>query len=124
MSVYGPEIADVESFKQVLLARKQRFDAVVETKHHIFFFFADEFPLFKYLINLVSEFIVFGRSGHFYEVILNTTHIAVDRHIVVVEDDKQVVRLRTGVVKPLVCQAPGHGAIAYNCHYLTVVFFV
>jgi len=42
VAVDRTKIADIEAFKEVLLATKQRFDAIVETENKVFFVLVDE----------------------------------------------------------------------------------
>ncbi|MPN22093.1 hypothetical protein SDC9_169476 [bioreactor metagenome] len=93
MPVNGTKISDIEPFEHILLLGNKRFYAVVEAKYNVFLLFRNEIFTFDGLINPVPHFIVFGRGSHFNQIILNPTHITVDRHVVVVEDDKQVVWL-------------------------------
>ena len=93
VSVNRAEVPDIEPFEHVLLLGNKGFYAVVEAKHNVFLLFGYKVFAFEGLVDPVTHFVVLGRCGHFNQIILNTPHITVDRHVVVVEYDEQVIRL-------------------------------
>ena len=54
----------------------------------------------------------------------------VDGHIIVIQDDKQVVRRRTHIVETFESKTAAHGAVAYHCndvasrYFLCIIAFV
>ena len=72
------------------------------------------------LIDLVTAVVVAARDAQVGEVIAQSAHIGVDRHVVVVEHDEQVVLEDGGIVEALECQATADGSIANDGHHFAV----
>ena len=118
VAVEGPEVAYVQPLEDVLLLRdgtlqgvRQAYDALatVVREHAL----AVEPPR-----SLETQGVVGLVGAQVEQVLLHAAHRAVDRHVVVVEDDEQVVGTLRHVVQPLEGQSAAHGPVADDGHHL------
>ena len=58
------------------------------------------------------------------QVLLHTTYRTVYRHVVIVQDNQQVVVARCDVVQPLVGQTTAHGAVTNHGYHMALLTFV
>ena len=91
MSVDRSEIADVQTFENVLLVGGNRFQAVAQANQHLTAFFVQQANLLHRPRSLVAQLVVTGCGSQVQQIMLHASHAVVNRHIVVVEDDQQVV---------------------------------
>ena len=70
----------------------------------------------------LEPYLVIGGIGvEIEQILLHTTHSAVYAHVVVVEDDEQIIGGRRDIVETLKGQTAAHGTIADDGHHMTVV---
>ena len=53
------------------------------------------------------------------KICVERPYIGVDGHIVVIEDNQQVVPLIVGIIDTLESQSAAYGGVAYNSHYVS-----
>ena len=111
-----PEVADAEALKEVVLAVDEGLEAVIEAQDVLAPIFRDEVQLEELLVDLVADVVVGLAGGDVDEVTVHAAHVAVDRHIVIVKHDQQIVGVDGGVVNALEGQSAGHGAVADDGH--------
>ena len=90
MAVERTEVANIEPLKYILLARKQSFQAVVESQDSAFVAVVHQIVQAQELIGLVAEVVVALRGGEVSHIFAKGAHILIDSHVVVVENDKHV----------------------------------
>ena len=97
--VNRPEISDVETFEDVLIAAHQGLYAVVETHDYApaAFRYPAETP--KATVGFVAHIIIFARGVYAREVFVQSPHIGVNAHVIVVEDYQQIVAALRGIVQ-------------------------
>ena len=105
MTVKGTEIPDIQPFEYILLAQQERFETVVESEDGTTSAVADQMQFSQNLINTIAPFVISGRSVYLSEVRIERANVIVNRHVVVVEDDKEVVGGVSGIVDALEGQA-------------------
>ena len=89
--VYGAEVADVHSFEDVLLLGGYRLQAVAKSDEGLAAFFVQN-PHFEQKARcLEPQLVIAVGSSQVEQILLHASHAAVDGHIVVVQDDKQIV---------------------------------
>ena len=118
VAVDRTEIAYVKTLEYILLARQQRFQTVVEAhdcpllavRHHI--------EAAQETVERISEVVVSLRGGDVSQVVVERAYIGVDRHVVVVEHNQQVVGRVGGVVQTLERQAAANGCVADYGHHV------
>ena len=116
VSVSGSEIANVQSFEDVLLMAKCRFHGIAKSNQSLPAPFLEHSLLFQPACRTEAQAVVGFAGIEIQQVLLHATHRTVDRHIVVVEDDEQVVGRRRGVVQAFKSKTARHGAIANDGH--------
>ena len=116
VAVDRPEVADAEALKEVVLAVDEGLEAVIEAQDVLAPIFGDEVQLEELLVDLVADVVVGLAGGDVDEVTVHAAHVAVDRHVVIVKHDQQVVGVDGGVVNALEGQSAGHGAVADDGH--------
>ena len=122
MPVYGPEVADVHSFEYVLLAGGYRFETVAEADQRFAPFLVQYAYFRQSLRGLEPQPVVRAGSGEVEQILFHPADAAVDRHIVVVQYDKQIVGCARRIVQPLESQSSAHRTVTEDGHHMAVVF--
>ena len=104
MTVEGTKIPDIQSLKYILLTSEQRLHSVVEAQHNALAAVANDTMLAHRLVSLVAQVVVALRCRQASHVFSKGSHGAVDRHVVVVKHDEQVILVNRGIVDSLKCQ--------------------
>ena len=116
VTVKRAEIADVHALENVLLPSQSRFQRVVEADEALASLVAHHAARLEPLRRLEAQLVVGGVRVELQEVFFHAAHSLVDRHVVVVEDDEQVVVGRRHVVQALEGQSATHRAVANDGH--------
>ena len=124
VAVDRPEVAYVEPLEYVLLLGKQCLQAVVEAQYRAAVLLVDEVQLAQRAVGVVAQLVVAPRGGDVYQIFVQPAHVMVDGHVVVVEDDEQVVGVDRGVVQPLEGQTAGNGGVADDGNHLALLLLV
>ena len=115
VSVGRTEIADVETREDITaLFGEYRFEAVVASQHSAALAFVHTVQLSRNAVEVPSPAVVSFAGRQIHKVLGETAFERVNRHVIVVEDDKQVVFVHRGVVQSLERQAACHSSIADN----------
>ena len=120
VSVQRPEVTDVHSLEHILLIGQQGLQRVVETQNFPFAFFVEPSQLEQFLGHAVSQRVVPTARMELMQIIGHASHTAVNTHIVVVQNDEQIVGHGAGVVQSFVSQTATHTAIANDGNHLAV----
>ena len=122
VTVVGTEITDVESLENVLFVREKRLEGVVESDKAFATRGRQPAPTLEAARQTVAQSVV-GRGGvEIEQVAFHPTDRVRDAHVVVVEDDEQVVGRLAHVVEPLEGQSAAHRAVADDGHHVLVGF--
>ena len=119
-----PEIADVQPLEDVLFAREKRFQTVVEPQYGALALIRHQMELAEEAEQAVAQVVVPPRSGNVGQIAVQRPGVGVDAHIVVVEDDKQVVGGVGGIVDPLEGQSAADGGVTDHGHHIAPRLFV
>ena len=122
VAVDRPEVADTEALKEVVLAVDESLEAVIEAQDVLAPIFGDEVQLEEPLVDLVADVVVGLAGGDVDKVTVHAAHVAVDRHVVIVKHNQQVVGVDGGVIDALEGQSAGHGAVANDGHDVSAPF--
>ena len=120
VAVERPEVAYVHALKDVLLMRQRALQGVVEPYYSLAPVVVEIAFAVKPLRRLETQAIICLVDIEVYEIFLHSAHGTVYGHVVVVEDDKDVVWRRRHVVEALKGEASAHGAVAYHRHHVPV----
>ena len=120
VSVAGTEIADVHTIEDILLIGEQHLQGVVKADNLLTTTLVQDAPFEQVLRCPESEIVVELAGMQLVQVMFHTAHAVVDTHIVVVQDDEQVVVGAGYVVQTLVGQSATHAAVSNHCHHLSV----
>ena len=71
----------------------------------------DNIELAQHTVHIVAHAIVRGIGQQVDHMTIEPTDILVDRHIVIVQYDQQVVGVRRGIVQPFECHTTTHSAV-------------
>ena len=91
MSVEGSEIADIHSFEDILLVTDGRFHRIGQSDDAVLAVLSQQSFAVQPACRLETQPVVGLVRVEMQQVVLHTSHGTVDRHIVVIEDDEQVV---------------------------------
>ena len=72
----------------------------------------DNIELAQHTIHIVAHAIVRGIGQQVDHMTIEPTDILVDRHVVIVQYDQQVVRVGRGIVQPLECHTSTHSSVS------------
>ena len=121
--VHGSEVADVEAFEDVLSAREERLHAVGEAYQRTAQAIADQSMSLQRIVGLVAQQVVALAGGDARQVMVECAHVLVDGHLVVVEQDEQVVGVRRCIVQAFESHSSADRSIADHGHNLSLVAF-
>ena len=121
MSVEGAEIAYVHALKDILLPTDDRFQSVVQAQDDVSAVVVENSLTMQPATGLKSPLIVSLVGIQLQQVFLHSSHGAVYAHVVVVEDNEQIVGRGRDIVKPLKSQTTAHGSIAYHGYHPAVI---
>ena len=114
------EVAYVHTLEDVLLLRNGAFQTVAQADERLAAIIVHQAHLLQHLRSLIPYIIIALGSGEIQQIFLHASHTVVDRHVVVVQDDKQIVRMARHVVESFKRQSAAHAAIAYHSHHMAV----
>ena len=114
--VERPEIADVHALEDVLLMAQGRLDGVVEPYDALAALVVQMAFGVQPSRGLEPQAVVGGVGVEVQEILLHASHGPVDAHVVVVEDDEQVVVAVGDIVQALEGKASAHGSVADDGH--------
>lgn len=106
MPVEGAEIAYVHALKNVLLPADDRFQSVVQAQDDVSAVVVENSLAMQPATGLKSPFIVSLVGIQLQQVFLHSSHGAVYAHIVVIEDNEQIVGRGRDIVEPLKAKPP------------------
>ena len=121
VSICRPEIADIHPLKDVLLIRDERFYGIVESQYLLLLRIIEHPPAHQSARKAEAQIIICGRRVQALQILLHTAHTAVDAHIIIVEDDQQIIRRVRRVVKSLKGQSAAHRPIADDGYDMAIV---
>ena len=120
VTVVGTEVTNVEAFEYVLLRREKRLEGIVETNEAFAARGGQQAPALQAARQTIAQTVV-GRGGvEIEQVAFHPPDRVGDAHVVVVEDDEQVVGRLAHVVEPFEGQPAAHGPIADDGHHVLV----
>ena len=111
MPVAGPEVTDIHSFENILLVADERFHRIVEPDDAVLPLIVEHSPAIQFLRHLKTESVVPRAGVQLEQIMLHASHTAVNTHVVVVENDEQIIGSGRSVVQSLKSQTTAHGAI-------------
>ena len=91
VSVARTEVADVHAVEDVLLVGQERFQGVVEADDLLPAALVQDAPLEQVLGGSEPEVVIEFAGMQLVQVMFHAAHAVVDAHIVVIQDDEQVV---------------------------------
>ncbi len=112
VAVDRPEIAHVEPLEDILLARQERLQRVVEAHDASAARLRYETEFFEEFERLEPQAVVSFRRCHARQIPVHRPHVLVNRPVVVVQYDEQVVGCACGVVYPLEGESSGYRGVA------------
>ena len=116
MAVGRSEITDVHTFKDVLLTSDDALERVVEANDALLSVLIHPPPRDHLARSTVTPAVV-GRTGlQSVEQILHSSDTAVDRHIIIIQDNQYIIGRVGSIVQSFVSQATAHGAIPDDGH--------
>ena len=121
IAVEGTEVPDVHSLENVLLMADGTLQGIVQPDDTFSALVRKHTLVVQPPASLEPQPVVSLVSVEVQQILLHTTHGMVDGHIIVIENDKQVVRVARNIVQTLVSQSAAHGAIADDSHHMAVL---
>ena len=120
VSVGGSEVADVQPLKDVLLVGQEGFQRVIEAKDGVAALRRQPPDFLEEVGKGKAQAIVAIRSVKMQQIFLHAADRSVDAHVVVVEDDEEVVGRVGSVVESLEGKSSTHGSVTDECHDVAV----
>ena len=116
--VVQAEVADVQALEDVLLTREQRLQRVAEAHDQSPAVIVDDVVTAQELIGLVAQLVVAVRRVQVAHVATQRTHVGINRHVIVVEHDNQVIRIGRGIVDALKGQSAADAGVTDDGNHL------
>ena len=91
MTVKGTEVTDVHALEDILLMRDGTFHGIAQSDKSLSAVFFQITIAVQPFIGFIAQFVIGLAGVEVDEIFLHTSHRTVYRHVVVVEDDEQVV---------------------------------
>ena len=120
MTVGRSEIADVESFEDVLLMAEGRLHGITQTDESLSATLLEHTFLLQPACRTEAQAVVRLVGIQVQQILLHAADGTVDRHIVVVENNQEVVGRRRSVVQSFESQSARHRAVADNRHDMSL----
>jgi hypothetical protein len=120
ISVEGSEISYIQPLEYILLTRDKRFKRIVEPQKLTFAFVFYEAPFLEQIVRIEAQPVIAGRCRHFRKIPMKRTDIIVNRHIIVVQNNKKIVGTQRRIVDTFERYAVAYGCVSYQSHRLTV----
>ena len=120
MPVKWAEIADIKTLKQVLLIGEQSLKAIAESEYQAAALLIDDFMAQAEAIYLKFEVVISARGVEMRHIFTYCSHVLVDSHIVVVEQDNEVVAINRSIVHSLESESATYRRIAYHSHHIAM----
>ena len=120
VAVDRTKVPEVQRLKEVALLENRTLDGVFDLLGNGLCVGAKLADSTQQIPHLVLHLVVGVGGGDVRQILLQSPHVGVDGHAVVVEDDQHVGVLHTAVVEALEGQTRGHGAVADHGHVLHV----
>ena len=118
MSVERSEIADVHAFEDVLLVGQCRLQRIVQSNEAFAAVVVHHATCLQPLRCLEAQAVIGGIGVELQKIFLHSANGTVDRHVVIVQDDEQVVIGGRHIVESLESQTAAHRTIADDGHHL------
>ena len=96
-----------------------RFAAVVEADEALAITLLHQSQLAEHTSHAVAPLVVAACSGEVEQIFLQSTHRAIDRHLVVIQHDEHIIVALRHVVQTFERQSSTHSTIADDGHYAT-----
>ena len=118
VAVEWSEVANVHAFEDVLLVGQCRLQRIVQSNEAFAAVVVHHAARLQPLRSLEAQAVVGGIGVELQKIFLHTANGTVDRHVVIVQDDEQVVIGGRHIVESLESQTAAHRTIADDGHHL------
>ena len=120
MPIEWTKVANVHPFEDILLMRYSALQRVTQSDQPILPIIMQHAMALHPSGGFEAHLVVGLVCAQAQQVLLHATHRTVDRHVIIVQDDKDIVRTGRHIVQALKGQAATHGTIANDGHHLPV----
>ena len=118
IAVEGAEITYIKAFEYILLIAYQGLERVVESQDSPLTLISDIALVAEEIIESLAQTVIAERCGELGEVFMERSDVVVDAHLVVIQDDEQVVGMVGGIVETLEGETAADGCVADDGHRL------
>ena len=118
MTVEGSEVTDVHTLEDVLLMTNRALHRIAQSDESLSAVILQHTLAMQPPRSLEADAVIRLVGIQVDEIFLHAAHRAVDRHVIVVQDDEQVVGGGRHVVQSFESQTARHGTIANHGHHL------
>ena len=112
VAVEWPEVSYVETFEYVLLLGNKGFEGIPETEYHALLVVVHHSLAPEHVVELIAPLVVAHGCGEFGKVAVQSPDVRRNRHVVVVQDDEEIVRIDGCVVQSFECESVADGCVA------------
>ena len=120
VSVKGTEVLYVHTVEDVLLMRNRTLHRICQSDKSLLAVIIQHAMAIEPSCRLKLYGVICLVGAQVQQILLHTSHTSVYRHIVVVQDDKQVVRAARYVVQSFKCQSAAQCSVANHRHHVSV----
>ena len=124
MSVCRTEIPQVKPLEDILLLMGENsLEVIAETPYAHRLILVEYMPFNEPLVCAPAPVVIAFARRYVHQILCDTAFDWVDSHVVVVEDDEQVILVHRRVVQSLKRQSARHRSIPYNRHHSRLLTF-
>ena len=118
MSVCRTEIPQVKPLEDILLLMGENsLEVIAESAHTHRLILVQDMPFDEPLVGAPAPVVIAFARRYVHQILGDTAFDWVDSHVVVVEDDEQVILVHRRVVQSLKRQSARHRSVTYNRHH-------
>ena len=121
MAIHWPKITDAESFEQVMLPCEQRLQAVVETQDILPAVIIDQIDLLQTPIDIIAHLIIGLTGRNIHQILAQTSYTMVNGHIVIIQDNQQIIGINRRIIQSLKGQATRHRTITNHRDHMPII---
>ena len=120
MSIEWTEVANVHTLEDVLLVRDGTLKSIRQSDDTLTTVIAEHAFAVHPARSLESDGVIGLVGAQVQQILLHTTHRTVDRHVVIIQDNQQVVGRRRYIVQTLKSQSATQRTVTDNRHHMAI----
>ena len=97
--VHRPEITDIKTLKQIMLLRDQRLQTVIKPQDALPPVLRNQVHLAHHPVQIIPHLVIRLARCYINQVTANPPHIMVNSHIIIIQNNQQVIRIIRSIIQ-------------------------